>query len=103
MEQEFTLELCFVHPAESEGVLENQVRGELGRLFAGHYQYITSKREQELDIVLAEVRGKGAWNDEEQLLDYFEQNADLELLDTVSGFRLEVLKGKKGCSCCERG
>jgi hypothetical protein len=93
-------EICCI-AAPGSG-LPQLVQDQLSVLFdETFYIHSNTKQEHEVDIVVAEVRGKGFWRNEDELLGYIEENADEAFLLSIHGMNVNVFKGKKGCSCCD--
>jgi hypothetical protein len=99
MTNDVQLEVCCI--AEQGSGLSQLVQDQLSELFdESFYIHASTKQENEVDIVIAEVRGKGNWRNEDELLGYIEEKADEAFLLSIHGVNVNVLNGKKGCSCC---
>lgn len=100
MNHSLHLEMCFI--SESNELLYQQVESELNKWFDLSTQwFIHSKKEENLQIVTAEVHSKGAWESEDALLNYVEDHFQSDLLDQIYGYHVQAeTKQEGGCCGC---
>ncbi|MCS7461523.1 hypothetical protein N0M98_15330 [Paenibacillus doosanensis] len=76
MPTEFALDLCFIRE-HGQLPLPTLIDRELQKLFAGRGSwYIDFKVKEGLDIAVAEVKGLGTWETEDELLQYIEESME---------------------------
>ncbi|NBI28976.1 hypothetical protein [Chengkuizengella marina] len=96
---DFRLEICFI---QKKGLaLSDKVKKEMNMLFALQAECFTDTKEKDnMEIVTTEIRGKGSWENEEQIIAYIEEHLELEVLTSIYGYSIQVFPNKKGCLHC---
>ncbi|MFS1512815.1 hypothetical protein VQL36_10335 [Chengkuizengella sp. SCS-71B] len=96
---DFRMEICFI---QKKGLaLSDKVKGQMSQLFGKQADFfIDTKEKDNMEIATIEIRGKGTWENEEQLISYIEEHLELEILTSIYGYSVQVYPNKKGCSHC---
>lgn len=104
MRAEFFMDLCFIRGSAERTIdFAQKVEEQLEQLFADKAKwYLESKKEDHIDIVLAEVKGSGDWDKEEDIVNYIQENASDSFINWLQGYRIEIdIKGKhESCANC---
>ncbi|OXM87556.1 hypothetical protein [Paenibacillus rigui] len=102
---EFQMDLCFIRE-HTPSPFQTVIAGQLNRLFTGRGTwYIDYRVEDGLDIAVAEVKGLAAWETEDEVLRYVEENASMDLeaeadcWNHLQGYQLKV-SPKVDAGCC---
>jgi len=107
MKSECFFDFCFIcTPLEKQENLKDAVEDELFNLFGESlHWYLDWRKNEEYEIVVAEVRGMEKWRSEEEVLFFLEERAHTEFWQWLQGYRLQVYpnqakeKGCGGCGC----
>jgi hypothetical protein len=102
MRSECCLDFCFVR--SHQGNFAEDIDHQLFRLFEDSlYWYLEYKVDNGLDIVVAEVRGLGNWQTENELLDYLDEKGNSLFWEWLKGFRFQVfsMKSEGCCGGCQ--
>jgi hypothetical protein len=97
MKNNCTIDLVFI--CKNRDAFQEEVDLELYHLFQKQdlYWYLHSKKEGQLEIVVAEVRGAGMWKNEEDLFGLIEQEATPEFWEWLQGYRIQVQPNEREC------
>src|SRR5687767_4015788 len=90
MKAEFFLDLCFIRGVdERKGSFVENIEEEMGQLFGGKATwYIEGRQEEDVEIVLVEVKGIGEWEKQDDVVEYIEQHASDSFLEWLQGYRM---------------
>ncbi|NDI36134.1 hypothetical protein [Chengkuizengella sediminis] len=96
---DFRMEICFI---QQKGLaLSDKVKRQMSELFGKEAEcFIETKEKDNMEIATTEIRGKGSWENEEQLISYIEEQLELEILTSIYGYSVQVFPNKKGCRHC---
>ncbi|MFD2445123.1 hypothetical protein ACFSO7_14230 [Bacillus sp. CGMCC 1.16607] len=101
MNSEAYLDFCFVR--EEQGSFATEIEGLLKDLFQGIKVnwYLEEKTAEGADIVIAEVKGMGPWNSEDETLHYLEERAGDKFWKYLQGYQMYIYPNtKRGCGSC---
>ncbi|MED3553323.1 hypothetical protein ACTHO0_22435 [Cytobacillus praedii] len=100
MNSETYLDFCFIR--KSSGNFAAEVDEMLSRLFKGVRLnwYLDEKIEDDMEIVVAEVKGMSKWQSEEETIAYIEEHAEETFWDTLQGYKMFIYPAKRGCGSC---
>jgi len=100
---EFMLDLCFIREEHAEAPFLTLIDRQLNELFSGKGTwYIEHKMEDGLEIAVAEVKGIGTWDCEDDLLAYIEETAADHIADCwefLQGYNVQVIQKIDAGSC----
>ncbi|MEX2105065.1 MAG: hypothetical protein WD907_07050 [Bacilli bacterium] len=104
---EFFMYICFIRKQDNSTLdsFHELIHDMLTDIFAGKvYWYLDSKTNDDLDIVVAELKGMVAWKTEEEVLDFLEKNSHPEFWEFVNGYHIQVYPNQSGSTCtsCEK-
>jgi hypothetical protein len=100
---EFTMDLCFIREAGTQGEpdFKAAVEQEIQKLFAPYAKWsVTLKKEDAVEIAVAEMKGIGPWQTEDDTLAYVETKAGEQFWEWLQGYRLQV-EPKEDAGCCK--
>ncbi|WP_245807675.1 hypothetical protein [Halobacillus massiliensis] len=99
MINETYLDFCFIQP--KTGRLSVTVQEMFQSLFKGQrlHWYLDHKIVNDLEIVVAEVKGMSRWTSEEEVIDHLEENAGEDFWSTLNGYQLYVYPAGR-CGTC---
>ncbi|MCI3921219.1 hypothetical protein MO973_13360 [Paenibacillus sp. TRM 82003] len=100
---DFAVHLCLIREAAGEGAssFEDDVEEELEALFSGlGYWYTEGKTENEAEVLVAEVKGRDGFADEESALRYLEERGSERFWSWLQGYRIQVEPIGAGCAHC---
>ncbi|MCZ8515270.1 hypothetical protein O9H85_23215 [Paenibacillus filicis] len=73
---------------------------ELQQMFAGRATWHTvTKRDQDLDISVVEIKGLAAWSNEDEVLDYVETRMQSDCWEWLNGYQVNVILKEDAGSC----
>jgi len=102
MPSEFTLDLCFIRKPKRTP-FQTMIYQQLHELFNGKGTwYMDYKEEEGLEIAIAEVKGLGTWECEEDLLRYIEESVldqTQDCWDYLQGYQVQVIPKVDAGSC----
>lgn len=100
MNNETYLDFCFIR--HEQGGFKQEIDELLADLFSGKRLkwYLEEKKQDNLDIVVAEVKGMSSWSSEEELVQYLENEAGERFWEYVQGYQFRVYPFTKGCASC---
>ncbi|MNG08878.1 hypothetical protein D3C84_922660 [compost metagenome] len=105
MPSEFALDLCFIRE-HTETPFYTMIDNQISALFAGKGNwYIDLREDKGLDIAVVEVKGMGAWVNEDEILSYIEERAqfaptsDSSCWTHLHGYQVMV-SPKVDAGCC---
>ncbi|WP_079913255.1 hypothetical protein [Paenibacillus sp. 32352] len=105
MASEFALDLCFIRE-HAQPPFKTALDQQLQELFAGRGSWYIDYREEEgLDIAVAEVKGLGIWESEDDLICYIEDsiendgNSASSCWGHLQGYQVKVTP-KEDAGCC---
>ena len=98
------MDLCFIREHEPDHNFDQAVAKQLQSLFIGMGSWFTEVKQNNdpIDIVVAEVKGMGKWQSEEDVVAYIEKNATPQFMSWLQGYRiqLDIKEVHEGCSHC---
>lgn len=98
MKSEVMLDLCFIR--EQQGDFDMAIQDELMTIFGNKlHWYLDAKAGEEIDIVVAEVRGMGPWASEDEIMYFIEGKASDHFFTWLQGYRIQVFPKEKGSAC----
>jgi hypothetical protein len=99
MKSEVMLDFCFIR--ESVGQFKQEIENVLHTLFKTHrlHWYMDEKEFDNVEMVVAEVRGIGNFGSEEAVHAHIEMNAESDFWEWLQGYRFQVYPVNKGCAC----
>ncbi|MBW7475245.1 hypothetical protein K0T92_10850 [Paenibacillus oenotherae] len=105
MLNEFIVDLCFIRPQTEHGSPFPQMESELNLLFSTSAAsavpcYVDRKREEGLDIAVAQVSGLSVWSSEREVIAYMENGMEQASLNWLSGYRVQVIPKEDAGTCC---
>ncbi|MBM7570960.1 hypothetical protein [Aquibacillus albus] len=91
------LDFCFVR--KKVGHLSEEINAQLENLFKHERLnwYLDEKENQEVEIIVAEVKGMSSWGSEQAVIDYLEEYADENFWSLLQGYQFQVIPVLKGC------
>ncbi|MDP5275612.1 hypothetical protein [Chengkuizengella axinellae] len=96
---DFRMEICFIQNKGLE--LSDKVKKQISELFGTQVEcFLETKEKDNMEITTTELRGKGNWENEEQLISYIEEKLEMDLLTSIYGYTVQVFPNKKGCLHC---
>ena len=100
MNSETYLDFCFIRMASGNFAIE--IDQMLTKLFAGVRLnwYLEEKVENDVEIVIAEVKGMSKWNSEDETAAFIEDHADSAFWEYLQGYKMFIYPAKRGCSSC---
>ncbi|WP_066300649.1 hypothetical protein [Bacillus sp. FJAT-29937] len=100
MNSETYLDFCFMRMPS--GNFTGEIDQMLTKLFAGVRLnwYLEEKIENDVEIVIAEVKGMSKWNSEDETAAFIEDHADLAFWEYLQGYKMFIYPAKRGCSSC---
>lgn len=104
MKAEFFLDFCFIRgmDEQKDDFLEN-IEEQMVQLFGGKATwYLEGKQEEQVEIVLVEVKGHGEWEKQDDVVEYIEEHASDSFLEWLQGYRMtfDVKEKHEGCANC---
>jgi hypothetical protein len=101
MGSEIVFDLCFVRDQCED--FETRIHDELMVIFENKlHWYIDYKCKENLEIVVAEVKGVGSWISEDELLTYIEEKASEQFFIWLQGYHLQLFPVVRGGFCCAK-
>lgn len=99
MKSEVMLDFCFIR--NNIGQLKQEIESMFLSLFKSHrvHWYLDEKVVDELEMVIAEVRGIGNFGSEEEVFSHIENHAAENFWEWLQGYRFQVYPVNKGCAC----
>jgi hypothetical protein len=100
MNSETYLDFCFIRKAS--GDFKAEVDSMLTKLFEGVRLnwYLDEKKEDGVEIVVAEVKGMSKWQSEDETIEYIENHAEESFWDYLQGYKMFIYPAKRGCNSC---
>lgn len=99
MRSEIVFDLCFIR--EQRSGFDKQIEQELLSIFGKKLKwYLDYKCKDSLEIVVAEVKGVGKWETEDELIAFVEEKASLQFMSWLQGYKLKLYQASKGGGCC---
>ncbi|OCA85134.1 hypothetical protein [Pseudobacillus wudalianchiensis] len=100
MNNETYLDFCFIRPEQGE--FKQEVDRLLAELFSGKRLkwYLEEKKQDGLEVVVAEVKGMSNWSSEEELVLHLEDEADERFWNYIQGYQFYIYPFTKGCGSC---
>ncbi|WP_248926104.1 hypothetical protein [Paenibacillus hamazuiensis] len=106
MPSEFRVDLVFIRPQMKNSRFFDEIEREMERVFAGiGHWFVERKREDRLEIAVAEVNGLSPFDSEEELLLSVEQKIGSGCWDWLQGLHVRVIPKEEAgaCYCRKRG
>ena len=104
MRAEFFMDLCFIREVDLSIPFTQAVEQQLQALFGGEAKwYLESRQEENLELVLVEVKGAGDWETEEDLVTYLDDHASDQIMTWLQGYRIELDIKEQHESCVNCG
>ncbi|CAH1203889.1 hypothetical protein PAECIP111893_02107 [Paenibacillus plantiphilus] len=105
MLNEFIVDLCFIRPQTEQSPPFPTIESELDLLFSTSAAsavpcYVDRKREEGLDIAVAQISGLSTWSSEQDVITYMEAGMERNSLEWLSGYRIQVVPKENAGSCC---
>ncbi|WP_088104895.1 hypothetical protein [Halalkalibacter urbisdiaboli] len=102
MRSEVVFDLCFIRHQLRD--FDKTIHQELLSIFGNKLKwYLDYKCKNELEIVVAELKGVGSWETEDELISYVENKASQQFFTWLQGYKLQLFPTKKGGgSCCAK-
>jgi hypothetical protein len=99
MKSEVMLDFCFIR--EHIGQFNKDIENMFRTLFQKHrvHWYLDVKEYDDVEMVIAEVRGIGNFGSEEEVHSHIEINAEEHFWKWLQGYRFQVYPVNKGCAC----
>jgi hypothetical protein len=99
MKSEVMLDFCFVR--KRIGMFKTDVESELKKLFKGNlHWYLDERSEDNVEMIVAEVRGVSPWQTKDDVLNHMEQKGSDSFWEWLQGYHLQVYPNTKGCVSC---
>ncbi|GAA0324729.1 hypothetical protein GCM10008967_14150 [Bacillus carboniphilus] len=99
MKSEVFIDFCFIR--KPEGNFKQVILDSFAQLFEKSlHWYASEKMTEEMELVLAEVKGMGKFQSEEEVMDYLEAHAPMEFWGWLQGYQINVYPNTKGCKSC---
>ncbi|WP_135556702.1 hypothetical protein [Paenibacillus cymbidii] len=101
MLSEYRVDLCFIRRQTAEASPFPEIETQMRRLFSSRSScFIDRKREEGLDIAVAQVNGLSTWSTEQEVILHLEACMEPESFECLSGYRILVTP-KEGAGCCQ--
>lgn len=105
MLNEFIVDLCFIRPETELASPFPDMETELDLLFASSSAsaapcYVDRKREEGLDIAVAQVSGLSVWQSEQEVIAHMEDGMERGSMEWLSGYRVQVIAKEDAGACC---
>jgi len=98
MKNELVLDLCFIRPIQ--GGFEREIQTELQNIFGEKLTwYLDVKQQEELEVVVAELRGIGSWSSEDEVMSKIEELASDTFFTWLQGYRIQLFAKEEGSVC----
>jgi hypothetical protein len=99
LKSEVMLDFCFIRTPK--GDFKQEISNELNQLFGDTiHWYLDAKEEENIEVVIAEVRGMGAWKSEKAVVQHIEENGTDTFWEWLQGYRMNVYPNSKGACHC---
>ncbi|MGG0719341.1 hypothetical protein ABE096_17325 [Robertmurraya massiliosenegalensis] len=100
MISETFLDFCFIR--EEKGNFRNEIEQLFTSLFKGTklHWYLDEKKVEEVEVVVAEVKGMSRWQSESEVIQFLEENASEKFWEFLQGYQMYVYPVQKGCHSC---
>lgn len=100
MNNETYLDFCFIR--HEKGNFSADIDGLFRTIFDGKRLnwYLEEKKQDGVEIVVAEVKGMSDWPSEDALLLYLEEQAGEAFWEYVQGYQFYIYPFKRGCQSC---
>lgn len=101
MPSEYMVDLCFIRPQTAAPSPFPELDVQMRTLFSsGASWFIDRKREEGLDIAIAQVNGLSSWSSEQEVISHMETRMQPESLEWLSGYRIRVIPKENADTCC---
>lgn len=100
MNSETYLDFCFMR--KPSGNFAAEINEMLTKLFSGIRLnwYLEEKIENDIEIVMAEIKGMSRWQSEDETAAFIEEHAESSFWEYLQGYKMFIYPNKRGCSSC---
>jgi hypothetical protein len=100
MTSETYIDFCFVRP-QTGGfslVIDELLKTTLAKKQLNWY--LEEKTVDDVEVVVAEVKGMSSWASEEEAIQFFEENAGEPFWEYLQGYKMFIYPVLRGCQNC---
>ncbi|MBS4209222.1 hypothetical protein [Bacillus sp. FJAT-50079] len=100
MNSETYIDFCFIR--NKTGHFAEEIQQLLKELFKGMrlQWYLDEKVKDDLEIIVAEIKGMSKWQSEQEAIDYIEATAKEDFWMFLQGYQMSIYPQTKGCVSC---
>lgn len=102
MASEYIVDLCFVRPETSMATPFPGMEEHMDLLFTSDaHSFVDRKREEGMDIAVAQISGLTAvWSTEQEVITHMENHMQQDQMEWLCGYRVQLIPKVDAGTCC---